>query len=255
MKFSKWIGTGVALLWTASLSGAAVAQDKAAPPATPTPDAAPQGRGGQGRGGYGAAPTLANMPMPYLTTKLGLSDEQKTKIQAIQDKVRTDMQDLRKPDENGQRPDRATLQPKITALNDQAKKDIEAVLTPEQLKKSADLVKTAGIYNAVGIPLGVVADLKLTADEDTKLAAIAADATKADATMQKDMADAQGDQQKMQDLRTARQTARKATQDKAMAVLTDAQKTMLTQYQKDHPGGGRGGNRQPAPAPAPAGGI
>jgi hypothetical protein len=257
MKFSKLAWTGAAALWTASLGGVAFAQDAPATraPATPAPEApAPQQRGGgQGRGGYNAAPTLANMPVAYMTMALGLKDEQKTKIQAIQDKVRTDMQDLRKPDENGQRPDRATLQPKITALNDQAKKDIEALLTPEQLKKSATLVKTAGIYNSAGIPLGVVADLKLTADQDAKLAAIAADADKANVTMQKDMADAQGDQQKTDDLRQARQTARKATQDKALAVMTDAQKTMLTQYQKDHPGGrggNGGGNRQPAPAPA-----
>lgn len=252
MKFSKLVWTGAAALWTASLGCAALAQDAPAAPATPAP-AQQQRGGGQGRGGYNAAPTLANMPIAYMTMALGLKDEQKTKIQAIQDKVRTDMQDLRKPDENGQRPDRATLQPKITALNDQAKKDIEALLTPEQLKKSATLIKTAGIYNSVGIPLGVVADLKLTADQDTKIAAIAADAQKADVTMQKDMADAQGDDQKTQDLRQARQAARKATQDKALAVLTDAQKTMLTQYQKDHPGGrggNGGGNRQPAPAPA-----
>ena len=104
-----------------------------------------------------------------------------------------------------------------------------------------------------------MADLKLTSEEDAKLAAIAADSAKDDATAQKDMADAQGDQQKMQDLRTARQAARKVTQDKAMAVLTETQKTMLTKYQKDHPAGnrgGNGGNRQAPPAtpvPAPAG--
>ena len=249
MKFSKQIWTGAALLWTASLGGGALAQD--AKPATPAPDGAaaattaPQRGGGQGRGGYGnAAPTLATLPMPYLTKMLDLKDDQKTKIQAIQDKVRTDMQDLRKPDENGQRPDRATLQPKIKALNDQAKKDIEAVLTPEQIKKEDSAMKSAGVYNSVGIPLAVVVDLKLTADEDAKLAAIAADATKADAASQKEMADAQGDQQKTQDLRTARQEARKATSDKAMAILTDAQKMMVTTYQKEHPAGNRGGNRQ-----------
>ena len=253
MKFSKLVWTGAALLWTASISGGALAQE--AKPATPAPGGvaaaapAPRQGGGQGRGGYGGgAPTLANLPVPYLTMTLGLKDDQKTKIQAIQDKVRTDMQDLRKPDENGQRPDRATLQPKIKALNDQAKKDIEAVLTAEQIKKEDSALKSAGVYNSVGIPLAVVADLKLTADEETKLAAVAEEATKADAASQKEMADAQGDQQKTQDLRTARQAARKATSDKAMALLTEAQKTRITTYQKEHPAGNRGGNRQPGGA-------
>ena len=259
MKFSKLVWTGAAMLWTASIGGMALAQEAPATPApggvAPAPRGGGQGRGGQGRGGFGnAAPTLATMPMPYLSMMLELKDDQKTKIQAIQDKVQTDLQDLRKPDADGNRPNRATLQPKMKEINDQAKKDIEAVLTPEQLKKSETLVKTAGIYTAVGIPLGVVADLKLTSDEDAKLAALAADSAKDDATMQKDAADAQGDQQKMQDLRTARTAARKVTQDKAMAVLTETQKTMLTKYQKDHPAGQRGGRpAAPAPAPAPAG--
>ena len=261
MKFSKMVWTGAALLWTASLGGMALAQDApatpAAPGAAPAPQRGGQGRGGQGRGYGNAPPTLATLPIAYLSATLELKDEQKTKIQAIQDKVQTDLQDLRKPDADGNRPSRATLQPKMKEINDQAKKDIEAVLNPEQLKKSETVVKTAGIYNSVSIPLGVVADLKLTSEEDTKLAAIAADAAKDDATLQKDIADAQGDQQKMQDLRKARMDARKVTQDKALAVLTETQKATLTKYQKDHPAGNRGGgNRQapPAtPAPAPAG--
>ena len=243
MKFSQSVWTGAMLLWSVSLGGAALAQDA---PATPTPPPVPAPRPGggfgQGRGGYGGAPTLANLPMPYLTAMLGLKDDQKTKIQAIQDKVRTDMQDLRKPDANGQRPDRATLQPKIKEINDQAKKDIEAVLTADQIKKEESALKSAGVYSAVNIPLGVVAELKLTADEDAKLAEIAADATKADTAAQKDLSDARSanDQQKLQDLMQTRQAARKATTDKALAVLTEAQKTTLTQYQKDHPAPNRG---------------
>ena len=77
-------------------------------------------------------------------TALELKDEQKTKIQAIQDKVQTDLQDLRKPDADGNRPNRATLQPKMKEINDQAKKDIEAVLTPEQLKKSESPPENGG---------------------------------------------------------------------------------------------------------------
>ena len=253
MKFSRLSWMGAALLWTACIGTSAIAQDATAQAPAARPGGAGQGRG-QGRGGFGAPPSLSNLPVSYLTWALTLTDDQKTKIQAIQDKVRTDTQDLRKPDASGQRPDRATLQPKVQALNDQAKKDIEAVLTPAQVKKSEGALKSAGNYNAVGIPLGVVADLKLTSEEETKLADIAAAATKEQEANQKAIADARtaGDQQKLTDLNQARQTARTATQEKALAVLTDEQKAAVAQYQKDHPRGNRGGG---TPPPAPAAGA
>ncbi len=247
MKFSRLSWMGATLLCAASLGTTAVAQDAAAQVAP----AARQGRaGGGGRGGFGGTPSLSNLPIPFLTGALSLSDEQKTKIQAIQEKVRTDMQELRKPDASGQRPDRATLQPKIKELNDKAKKDIEAVLTPAQIKKSDAALKSAGVYNAVGIPLGVLADLKLTHEQEVKLTDIANAATKAGEASQKEFDEARtsGNQQKVQELSQARQAARKETQDKASAILTDKQKEALAQYQKDHPRGNRGGgNRQPSP--------
>ena len=250
MKTLKRFGIGAALLVAASLSFTALAQGAGAQAAA---GQAGGGRGGQGRGGGGAAPSLSTLPAAYLASALTLTDEQKTKIQAIQDKVRTDMADLRKPDANGQRPNRAELQPKITALNDQAKKDIEAVLTPAQVKTAAKVLKSAGVYNTIGIPLPVLADLKLTSEEETKLAAIVDAATKDQEPTVKALAEARtaGDQAKMQELGQTMQTARQATREKAMAVLTEEQKATLAQYQKDHPRGNRG-TRPAAPAAPPA---
>jgi hypothetical protein len=203
-----------------------------------------QGRGGFG-GGFGGAPTLSNLPLPYMKAALSLTDDQNTKIQAVQEKVRTDMQALRQPDASGQRPDRATMMAKMKDINDQAAKDIEAVLTEAQTKKVALVLKEAGSYSAVGIRLEVVPDLKLTADQKAKLATIAADATKAQEATQKDIADARAaqDQQKMQEIFQTMQTARTATHEKALAVLTDDQKAIITKYDQDHPRPQRGGQR------------
>jgi Spy/CpxP family protein refolding chaperone len=251
MKTFKLVGIGAALLLTVAISSTALAQG--AGQAGGARSGGARG-GGQGRGGGGgAAPTLSNLPLPYLASTLNLTDDQKTKIEAIQAKVRTDTADLRKPDASGQRPNRAELQPKIAALNDQAKKDIEAVLTPAQAKAADKALTSARVYSAVGIPLPVVADLKLTSAEDAKLAAIIDESTKEQAPAVKALADARtaGDQAKVQELGQTMQTSRQATRDKAMAVLTEEQKATLAQYQKDHPRGNRGARQGAAPAAPP----
>ena len=250
MQTLKRFGIGTALLLAASLGFSALAQGAGAQAAAAGQQGG-GGRGGQGRGGQGGPPSLVTMPMAYLVTALTLTDDQKTKVQAIQDKVRTDMQELRKPDANGQRPNRAELQPKIMALNDQAKKDIEAVLTPAQLKMSVKALKSAMVYNTVGIPLPVLADLKLTHEEETKLADIVEAATKEQEPTVKALTEARtaGDQAKVTEINQTMQASRQATREKAMAVLTEEQKATLAQYQKDHP---RGGARPAAPAAPPA---
>jgi hypothetical protein len=193
-------------------------------------------RGGGGRG-FGGPPTVSNLPLPYLAFALNLNDDQKTKIQAVQEKVRTDSRAARQPDASGQRPDRAAVQAKMKEINDQAKSDIEAILTDTQKRKVDGAIKEAGTFNTVGIRLEVVPDLKLTAEQKTKLTDIAETATKEMQPIMKDMADARQaqDQQKMQEAGQAMQAARKATQDKALAVLNDDQKATIEKYDKEHP--------------------
>jgi len=200
-----------------------------------------QGRGGFG-GGFGGPASLATTPVPYLAWALNLTDDQKTKIQAVQDKVRTDMRAAFQPDASGQRPDPATAQAKMKEVQDQAKTDIEAVLTDTQKKKTESVLKEAGTYNSVGLPLGAVPDLKLIADQKTKLADIGAAVAKEQQATMKEMQDARQnqDQQKMQELFTSMQASRKATQEKVQAILNDEQKAALDKYVKDHPQPQRG---------------
>jgi len=197
---------------------------------------------GFGRGGFGGQPSLATTPVPYLAWALNHNDDQKTKIQAVQDKVRTDMRAAFQPDASGQRPDPATAQAKMKEVQDQAKTDIEAVLTDTQKKKTESVLKEAGTYNSVGLPLGAVPDLKLTADQKTKLADIGAAVAKEQQATMKEMQDARQnqDQQKMQELFTSMQSSRKATQEKVQAILNDEQKAALDKYVKDHPQPQRG---------------
>jgi hypothetical protein len=210
------------------------------------------GRQGGGRG-FGA-PTLATVPAAVLADGLKLSAVQKAKIQAIQDQSRKDMQALRPAP--GAQVDRQEMMQKFQALNEETNKSIEGVLTPDQLKASAAFLKSVGAYRTVGIPLEVLPELKLTADQKAKIAAIA------------DVAQKQL-QDEMQKLRAAGgngggggggfqaiQELMKANGDKAAAVLTPAQKSTLDKYKAEHPqqrggfggpGGGGGGRRQGAP--------
>jgi precorrin-4 methylase len=170
---------------------------------------------------------------------LNLNANQKTRIQAIQDKARTDMQAMRQPDASGQRPDRATIAPKIQALNDQTKKAVEAVLTAGQRKQEASVVKQAGIYNRAGIPLAVVPTIKLTSAQSARLDGIETQsATEQQAVVQKLQAE-------IQKLQAQMEASRKTTHDKAMAVLTGSQKAAIEKYQAAHPRPQRGGGRGP----------
>lgn len=257
MRFGKIGLTVVSLALTGVLASTAMAQ---APGGAGGGGGRGQGRGGggfgQGRGGgFGGTPSLSNLPVPFIAWALTLTDDQKTKIEAIQMKLQTDSRAARQPDASGQRPDRTAMQAKMTELNDGAKKDIEAVLTPAQQKKEASVIQAAEIYNNVRFPLPVVPDLKLTADENAKIAPIAGDAKKARDTAMKAFQDAQaaGNQPDPTTFQTM-QTAMTTAHDKAVAVLTDDQKKTLTDYEKAHPqrgfgpGGGGGNGRRPGGA-------
>jgi hypothetical protein len=225
-----------AVLFTATIHTGALAQDAgAAPPQAPGGGRGFGQRGFGGFGRFGGPLSLATLPLPYITSALELTDDQKTKIQAVQEKARSDMQAARPAP--GEQPDFNAMREKMTAINTQAKTDIEAVLTDAQKKKVEGMLKDAGTYQGVNIPLEVVPDLKVTAEQKTKLAEIAATAAKERQATMKDMQDAQqsGDQQKLQEIRQSMMASFQATQEKAQAVLTDTQKAAIKKYQDEHP--------------------
>jgi protein CpxP len=97
-----------------------------ADPASPARERGPGGPGGPGRGG----PNLET-----LAEELGLSAEQKAKLEPILKAQREQQQAIRQ-DESLSREQRME---KTRALREAGRKDIEAVLTPEQVKKYGEM--------------------------------------------------------------------------------------------------------------------
>jgi hypothetical protein len=216
--------------------------------ATPGANGQDSAQGQPGRAQRGGGALLAAIPVSVLDTELKLNAEQKTKITEIQEKVQADTKKAQEAAQNGGQVDRRAM----AQASQQASKDIEALLNDEQKKKLPDLYKAAQMYGSVGIPIGVVADLKLKGDLKTKITTIAEDTQK---NVREAMQSAQngGDRQAAMQ---AAQAARKEGADKVLALLTEDQKTTLQKYVKDHPqelrAFGGGGRRRPTPAAPPA---
>jgi hypothetical protein len=194
-----------------------------------------QGRGG-GQFGRGAQLTLTTVSLDVLGSELSLTEDQKTKIKAIQEQAQKDLQALRPQAGGGGAPaNPQETQQKRRDINTKATADIQAVLTDDQKAKAAPLLKKLSAVQAVGIPAGVYGELKLTDDQVTKLTELSAEVTK---ERTQKLADAQaarqaGDTAKAQEIQASLRTT--GPNEKAMAILTDAQKASVTKYIKDHP--------------------
>ena len=169
-----------------------------------------------------------------------LKADQKTKITAIQDKARTDMKT-------------ATGETRGPII-EKATTDIKAVLTPAQ---TADITKAMPTIQLVGmsraIPMGAMADIKLTKAQFTKITGFAT-------PIEAQMKGLQGRDRfaKMQQVGPGLKT-------QIDGVLTQAQKDAIAKYNKAHPprqfggpggpggGQGRGGPGGPGGGPGRGG--
>jgi Spy/CpxP family protein refolding chaperone len=121
------------------------------PVATPGATAAP--RGGQGRRGG-----MAGLPVSAIDTLVKLTADQKTKITAVQDKLKTDVA--------ASAGDRTKTRELTTAANE----DIKAVLTPDQQKTLAEKLPVVMLLNqSKAVPAGALGDVKLTSDQMDKI--------------------------------------------------------------------------------------
>lgn len=214
-----------------------------------------QGRGGFGqRGGFGRQVTVANVPVEALAKSLSLSANQKTQIEAIQTKHREETRALfpqgggRGGGGGGADPNafQANME-KIRGMNEQATKDIEAVLNSGQKAKLPGLMKEFTALRGARIPFEVATELKLSPDQLKRIEAVSAE-------QQKAMRDAfqnagqGGDRRAMMEKFRA---MRQENQQKIEAILTADQKAAIKKYEDAHPRpqrGGRGGGGAP-PAP------
>jgi Spy/CpxP family protein refolding chaperone len=195
------ITVGIALLM--AVSAPVLAQDNAAPAA---------GGARQGARGRGGRVTAATMPIGTLSYVLQLKDEQKTKIGDIQTKLRDDVK--------AATGDRA----KITELNTKANADIDAILTDEQkshLKEHLPALQL--LQQSRAIPLVALPDLKLTAEQRTKIRDAAKETQEKLAAVPRTEA------------RTARPPILADFKTKVDAILTDEQKKTIADKTPSRP--------------------
>jgi len=201
--------------------------------------------------------SVANLSVAALSSGLRLTSDQKTKIAAIQSQFKQQRQALMPTPGDGP-PDpqtmRATMD-KVRSLDQQAATDIKALLTDTQKQALSGLIKTLDDLGFAGIPPETLGDLNLTSDQKTKITAFVEAAKQADRAAM-DSARQSGDPRSLRE--TMRSDRDQAVQ-KTMALLTDAQKAVVTKFKASHPQPGPGGFGPPPPGggfgPPPSGGF
>ena len=132
-----------------------------APILAQTPEAAPKAAG-VAKGGQGRRAGMAALPVSAFNALVTLKDDQKTKITAIEDKLKTDVA--------AAAGDRAKMRDLMTVAN----ADIKAVLTPDQMTALTEKLPVVMLLNqSKAVPVGAYADVKLTADQMDKIKTIA----------------------------------------------------------------------------------
>ena len=225
---------------------------------------AQRGNGGGGFGGGFGGPRgggmmqmgLSNLPVDVLVKGLKLTEDQKTKVDDVQKKIREAQRAAFGGGNNplgggaggGNRPDPAQLQEMMTKMQEERKKNdaqVEAVLTDDQKKSLPAFLKDVQAYQSAQLPLALIGDLKLTDDQKTKMAAVVKQVQTISQEKRQEAMDNQ-DFQALREIMTQTQTALK---DKTRALLTADQKAMVEKYEKENPNqgfgarGGRGGGQ------------
>jgi hypothetical protein len=160
--------------------------------------------GGQGRGQRGRV-SLATMPISAIDAIVTLTADEKTKVESIQAAYKTDAAAA-----TGDRQKMRDVQTKATD-------DIKAALTTDQSAKLTETLPSVVLLAQSGtVPIKVLAAVKLTDEQWTKIKAAAKAAT------DKVAAAAQG--QERQDARTAANAEFKTT---VTALLTTEQKDII----------------------------
>jgi hypothetical protein len=245
-------------LGCAALSGAALAQQEEGPGGPPPPGGpgGPPGRPGPGRPGGPMGMmgplTVLQVPPPVLDRALQLTDDQKEKIRQIHQEFDQARRNLMPPppEPGSPPPDPATMRTameKMRALDREASQHIEALLSSDQKKALAKLLRSLNDFRTVGIPQEVVPQLKLTEDQMQKIDAIAQKAEKAIQQILQQAQQGGGPRAVREKIMPIQREAHEA----AMALLTDSQHAQLDAFIKSHPRpGGPGG---PPPFGGPGG--
>ena len=233
---------GLAALLLAGIGTTGKAQDAGGTVGLPQPPA-PAGAARQRRQNARVV-HLSDLSVSAMTQGLKLTDEQKTKIQAILDKRAADYKELvLPPDQQGKSEAVQAANQKRQEIANKSDSDIEAALTDDQKKTLPDFKRNLQVIQQAGLPLDVAGDLNLTEEQRTK---IVAQARENQRTMRQKATEAQQSGTAM--TAEARTAMLKENRDKILALLTPEQRATLDNYSKSHPARGTG-----APRPADGG--
>ena len=208
-----------------------------------------QGPGGQGRGpggggqggrGGGRGMSVASLPVNALDAMVKLTPDQKTKITAIHNKHVKELTALRP--QPGAGFDQGAMQ-KMRDLNTRTTGEIEALLTPDQKTKMQSARQELRVYRMAGIPLGLYGQIKLTADQKTKLQALApaGGGGRGQGGPGGPGGPPGGPPGGQPGGQRGGGGGFQQMREKAEAILTPAQKTQIAAYLKAHPEEARGG--------------
>jgi len=234
----------------------------------------PPGGPGFGGPGMGRRPmggprpsTAAQTPLAALTAGLKLTDDQKARVQAIQDQLRQQRDALmpRPGQGNDAPPDPETMRAnfdRLRAAEQKANSDINAALNDSQKKALPGLLKKLDVWRQAGIPAELYGELNLTDAQEQQIEAIV---KKARAAMPPPPGGQPGDGGPGRG-HGDRGQARQKMHEQAMEVLTVDQQKAVQDYIDAHPRppfghgpGGPGGGFPPPPGgenggPPPPGG-
>ena len=251
---SKWQTTvlagALALGMTATWASTARAQDQNGQQAAAQDQGAQGGRRGQGRGpggpggpgGFARNPTQAVEQLQTQVKELNLSDEQKTKLEAIFKDANEQAKTLNAEVENLQGRERAQ---KLMPFQRDLREKVMGVLNDEQKQTLRKNTVTRMAKQMTERYRRATADLGLSDDQKTKVEAILADTEKkiveaapADGPLGGGVAAGGGGQGGARGGPFAEIT--RDTREKITALLTDEQKTKFQEAARG-PGGGQGG--------------
>jgi Spy/CpxP family protein refolding chaperone len=167
---------------------------------------------------------------PGFGKELNLTADQQAKMKQIREQNMASMKAIR--DDQSLTPEQR--QQKMQALHESMKTQMEAILTPEQQKKMAQMPEHQGRMGGPmlnGNPQRVAKELNLTADQQTKIKSIMQSSNQQMRTIEQNQSLSQ------QDKRAQINQLRDSTKTQISALLTPDQQQKFAQMHKGGPGG------------------
>jgi Spy/CpxP family protein refolding chaperone len=175
-----------------------------------------------------------------MAKELNLTADQQAKIKQIMEANHTKMQAIR----NDQSLTQEQRQQQMRALHESMKTQMDAVLTPDQQQKMAQMHEKHGGMGGPGMMGGnpgerMAKELNLTADQQTKMKAIMESTHQQMSAIEKDQSLSQ------QDKHAKIQQLHESTKSQISAILTPDQQQKFAQMHEHMGQGGRGRGHRP----------